>query len=100
MTAPVIAAQSGVAGSTKVGKYCVIGAQVGIVGHISVADGNIIAGQSGISGTIKDENKKWFGTPVLELRDALRSGAITRRLPELLSRIEAIEKELLMNKKA
>jgi UDP-3-O-[3-hydroxymyristoyl] glucosamine N-acyltransferase len=96
----VMAGQAGVAGSTKLGKYSVVGGQVAIAGHLQIADGNQFGGQSGVNANIKDENKKWFGTPVLELRDALRSGAITRRLPELLSRIEAIEKELLMNKKA
>ncbi len=90
----VIAAQSGVAGSSKVGKYCVIGAQVGIVGHISVADGNIIAGKSGISGTIKDENKKWFGSPAFEYAESIKSSIIYRKLPQLYKTIAILEKKM------
>ncbi len=36
----VIAAQSGVSGSTKIGSNVMIGGQVGIVGHIQIADGS------------------------------------------------------------
>lgn len=90
----VIAAQSGVAGSSKVGKYCIIGAQVGIVGHISVADGNIIAGKSGISGTIKDENKKWFGSPAFEYAESIKSSIIYRKLPQLYKTIANLEKKM------
>jgi UDP-3-O-[3-hydroxymyristoyl] glucosamine N-acyltransferase len=90
----VLAGQSGVAGSSKLGKYMVIGGQVAISGHLQIANGNQFGGQSGVNATIKEENKKWFGTPVQELRDALRVSAVNRRLPELLSRIEALEKEL------
>jgi UDP-3-O-[3-hydroxymyristoyl] glucosamine N-acyltransferase len=90
----VLAGQAGVAGSSKLGKYLVIGGQVAIAGHLQIANGNQFGGQSGVNATIKDENKKWFGTPVQELRDALRVSAVTRRLPELLNRIEALEKEL------
>lgn len=95
----VMAGQAGVAGSTKLGKYMVVGGQVAISGHLQIANGNQFGGQSGVNTHIKEENKKWFGTPVLELRDALRAGAVTRRLPELLSRIEALEKELAAIKK-
>ncbi len=90
----VLAGQAGVAGSTKLGKYIVVGGQVAIAGHLQIADGNQFGGQAGVQASIKDENKKWFGTPAMEVRDSLRASAIHRRLPELLSRIEALEKEL------
>jgi UDP-3-O-[3-hydroxymyristoyl] glucosamine N-acyltransferase len=44
----VIAAQTGISGSTKLGNQCVVGGQVGFVGHISVAPGTQIGAQSGI----------------------------------------------------
>ncbi len=95
----VMAGQSGIAGSTKLGKYMVVGGQVAISGHLQIANGNQFGGQSGVNANIKEENKKWFGTPVLELRDSLRTSAIMRKLPELLSRIDALEKELAQLKK-
>ena len=32
----VIAAQSGVAGTTKIGENCVFGGQVGLIGHLTI----------------------------------------------------------------
>ncbi len=89
-----VAGQAGIAGSAKLGKYCVLGGQVAIAGHIEIADGNQFGGQSGASSTITDQNKKWFGSPVSELRVSLQSLAVQRRLPEILKRLEALEKKL------
>lgn len=90
----VMAGQSGIAGSSRIGKYNVIGGQVAIAGHLQIADGNQFGGKSGVQASIPEENKKWFGIPVVELRDALRAGAVYRRLPEMLKRIDELEKEL------
>ena len=90
----VMASQSGIAGSSKVGSAVVIGGQAAISGHIEVADGNQIGGQSGIIASIKENDKKWFGTPALEYKDSLRSLAVHRKLPELLKRLETLEKAL------
>ncbi|UTW63333.1 UDP-3-O-(3-hydroxymyristoyl)glucosamine N-acyltransferase [bacterium SCSIO 12741] len=89
----VIAAQTGIAGSTKIGKNCMIGGQVGIVGHLSIADGVKIAAQSGIGGPIKEENSLWQGSPAIKVRDFQRSYVIFRNLPELKSRIDQLEKD-------
>ncbi len=51
----VIAAQSGVSGSTKIGNNVMIGGQVGIVGHLQIADGSKINAQSGVSKSIKNQ---------------------------------------------
>lgn len=51
----VIAAQSGVSGSTKIGNNVMIGGQVGIVGHLQIADGAKINAQSGVSKSIKQK---------------------------------------------
>ncbi len=90
----VMAGQSGIAGSAKLGKYGVVGGQVAITGHITIAEGNQFGGQSGVNASIAEPNKKWFGTPVMELRDSMRAAAVYRKLPELMKRIEALEKEL------
>jgi len=90
----VIAAQTGVAGSTKIEANCIIGGQVGIVGHIKIAKGSKIQAQSGIASTIKEENKAWNDSPAFEYRNALKSQVIYRTLPRLLKRVEVLEKEL------
>ncbi len=93
----VIAAQSGVAGSTKIGKNCVLGGQVGIAGHLVIADFSQFGAQTGVASSIKESNKKWNGTPYMEMRDNLKSQTIFRKLPDIFKRLEALEK-LLSNK--
>lgn len=87
----VIAAQAGVSGSTKVGKNVMIGGQAGIVGHIAIADGAKINAQSGVSKSIKQPNAAVTGSPAHDYTSALRSQAISRKLPELEKRIQELE---------
>src|SRR5690606_11098708 len=49
----VIAAQTGISGSSKIGEHVVLGRQVGVVGHIAVAKGSQIQPQSGVNRSIK-----------------------------------------------
>lgn len=88
----VVAAQTGISGSTKVGENCIIGGQVGIVGHISLAKGTQIQAQSGISRTIKDDGKRWMGSPAIAYNDHMRSQVVFSRLPALEKRIDELEK--------
>ncbi len=88
----VIAAQTGISGSTKIGKNVMIGGQVGIVGHLQIADGSKINAQSGVSKSIKTPNTTVTGSPAYDYTTALRSQAVSRRLPELEKRIEELEK--------
>ena len=86
----VIAAQSGISGSTKLGKGVMIGGQVGIVGHLHVGDGAKINAQSGVSKSI-EPGKVVTGSPAFDYTAALRSQAINRNLPELEKRIKELE---------
>jgi UDP-3-O-[3-hydroxymyristoyl] glucosamine N-acyltransferase len=88
----VIAAQSGVSGSTKIGNNVMIGGQAGIVGHIQIADGSKINAQSGVSKSIKTANTAVTGSPAFEYTSALRSQAVSRKLPDLEKRIKELEK--------
>lgn len=92
MSNTVVAAQTGISGSTKVGENCIIGGQVGIVGHISLAKGSQVQAQSGISRTITEEGKKWMGSPATALNDHMRSQVVVNRLPELEKRVLELEK--------
>ena len=90
----VIAAQSGISGSTKVGNNVMIGGQVGIVGHIKIADGTKINAQSGVSKSIKTPNSAVTGSPAFDYTAALRSQAASRNLPGLEKRVLELEKIL------
>lgn len=88
-----MAAQSGVAGSSKVGNDVLIGGQVGIVGHIHIADGTQIQAQSGVTNNSK-ENAKLYGSPALDYSKYLRSYAVFRNLPDLDKQVKELQQRL------
>ena len=87
----VIAAQTGIAGSSKIGKNCLIGGQVGIVGHITIGDHVQIQGQTGVISNIKS-NTKLQGSPAIDYLRYNRSYVHFKNLPEIVKRINQIEK--------
>jgi UDP-3-O-[3-hydroxymyristoyl] glucosamine N-acyltransferase len=89
----VIAAQAGISGSTRLGANVMIGGQVGIVGHINIGDGAKINAQSGVSKSI-EPGKAVTGSPAYDYTAALRSQAISRRLPELERKLKELEQQL------
>lgn len=88
----VIAAQTGISGSTKVGNRVMIGGQVGVTGHIRIADGAKVSAQSGVTKTIRQQDAVVTGTPAQEYHSALRAQAIQRNLPDLEKRVKELEK--------
>ncbi|MBE2230239.1 MAG: UDP-3-O-(3-hydroxymyristoyl)glucosamine N-acyltransferase [Chitinophagaceae bacterium] len=97
----VIAAQAGISGSTRIGKGVMIGGQAGIVGHIQLGDGAKVNAQSGVSKSI-EPGKAVTGSPAFDYTAALRSQAVTRKLPDLEKKIKELETlvRLLMAEKA
>lgn len=82
----VIAAQTGVAGSTKIGKSCVIGGQVGFAGHLKIADGTQIGAQSGVGKNITEPKGAYSGRPLLPIKDHLKLLVNLRRLNDNLKK--------------
>ena len=99
MSNTVVAAQTGISGSTKIGENCIIGGQVGIVGHITLAKGTQIQAQAGIGKSLKDEDKKWAGSPAIGYADNMRSNVVFNRLPALEKKINELEKIITELKK-
>jgi len=89
----VIASQSGIAGSTKIGRNCMIGGQVGIVGHLTIGDYVQIQAQSGINNDIESKTQL-YGSPAMEASSFRKSYVYFRKFPEIVKRIENLEKEI------
>jgi UDP-3-O-[3-hydroxymyristoyl] glucosamine N-acyltransferase len=87
----VIAAQTGVSGSTKIGSRVTIAGQVGFVGHIEIGDDTTFGAQAGVTKSIP-AGITVSGYPAREHQLARREEAARRRLPELLKRVRALEK--------
>ncbi len=87
----VIAALTGLAGSTVIGDYVRVGGQVGFKGHVTVGSRVTIAGQSGIWGDVVDDATV-SGRPARDHREDLRLEVMIRKLPKLFDRVEALER--------
>jgi UDP-3-O-[3-hydroxymyristoyl] glucosamine N-acyltransferase len=95
----VMAAQTGISGSTKIGMNCMFGGQAGLAGHLKIANGSKIGAQAGLLGDVKEENTVIIGSPAFEIKQFMRSTVIFKKLPELKMRVDSIEKEMESLKK-
>ena len=93
----VIAAQTGVAGSTKIGKNGMIGGQVGISGHLTIGNNVRIQAQSGVGRNIKDD-EILQGSPTFGYNDFSKSYVHFKNLPKIVAEIEELKKQILNQK--
>jgi UDP-3-O-[3-hydroxymyristoyl] glucosamine N-acyltransferase len=87
----VIAALTGMAGSTVIGDYVKVAGQVGFRGHVTVGSGVTIAGQSGIWADVADRATV-SGNPAREHRERLRQEVMIQKLPKLFDRVDELER--------
>ena len=89
----LVCAQTGLAGSSVVGSNVILAGQTGIAGHCTVGDGVILTAQSAVSHDVP-AGKMISGSPGFDNRLWLRAAAIFQRLPELLKRLDRLEKKV------
>jgi UDP-3-O-[3-hydroxymyristoyl] glucosamine N-acyltransferase len=87
----LLCAQVGLAGSSTIGRSVILTGQVGVAGHLEIGDRVIATAQTGIPNSIEPD-KVVSGYPAIDNKLWLKSSAVFKRLPELLKRIEALEK--------
>ena len=93
-----IAAQSGISGSTKVGKNCMIAGQVGLGGHITIGDNTNIGAQSGIISNI-ESGRNMMGAPAIDIKNYFRSSIVFSKLPDMYRDFSQMQKEINTLKK-
>lgn len=89
----VMAGQSAVAGSAKVGKNCMVGGQAGIVGHITVGDRTIVGSSSGVTSSVP-AGSQIMGTFGIDAAKFRRVNAVYRNLPELQRTVRELKREV------
>jgi UDP-3-O-[3-hydroxymyristoyl] glucosamine N-acyltransferase len=89
----VLAAQVGVAGSTRIGSGVQSGGQAGINGHVSVGDGARLAAQAGVWSDVPPGSTV-MGFPARPRIEYLRGLAAQEKVPELLRRVKRLEEQL------
>jgi UDP-3-O-[3-hydroxymyristoyl] glucosamine N-acyltransferase len=68
----VMVSQSGLAGSTKLGRNVVMGGQSAASGHLEIAAFNTFAARSGVTKSIKESGLTFAGFPLMEHRKWLK----------------------------
>lgn len=89
----VMAAQCGVAGSTKIGSWCMVGGQAGISGHIKIGNQVKVGGHSGVTNSVQD-GKAVMGYPSFEHTQFARATVVFKKLPEMYREMDALKKEI------
>lgn len=88
----IIAAQTGIAGSSKTGKHVMLGGQVGVVGHVELADGVMVATRGGVSKNLP--KGKYRGSPAIIFKDYQRQEVHVRKIGEYVEWIKKLEKRI------
>lgn len=88
----VMAAQTGIAGSSKTGKHVMLGGQVGIVGHVEISDGVMIATRGGVSKNLS--KGKYRGSPAIPFHEYQRQEVHVRKIGDYVEWIKKLEKRL------
>ena len=86
----LLAAQVGIAGSTRVEDDVVLAGQVGVAGHITLGKGVVATAQTGIPNSV-DPGMLISGYPAIPNRDWLKASAVFKRLPELKKTVTDLE---------
>ncbi len=90
----VMSAQCGVAGSTKIGQWCMFGGQVGVAGHATIADKTQSGAKAGIAGSIIKSGQTVIGVPAIDVKKFSKSNAVFRNLPEMYKDLYDLKKEI------
>ena len=89
----LLCAQVGLAGSSVIGNNVILAGQAGVAGHCTLGDGVVLTAQSAVSHDVP-AGKTISGSPGFDNRVWLRAVTIFQRLPELLKRLDRVEKKI------
>jgi UDP-3-O-[3-hydroxymyristoyl] glucosamine N-acyltransferase len=88
-----MAAQVGIAGSTRVGRGVFFGGQAGVIGHVELGDGARIAAATKVLKPVP-AGEMFSGHPGRPHAVWLRSQASLKRLPKLTERVAELQREV------
>lgn len=89
----LVIAQTGMAGSSRLGNYVTVAAQSGIAGHVMVEDKAILGARTGVTTNLKG-GTTYLGNPAQPFLDEQKQKALVRRLPKMLEDLRALKKSL------
>ncbi|MDP3791194.1 MAG: UDP-3-O-(3-hydroxymyristoyl)glucosamine N-acyltransferase [Candidatus Omnitrophota bacterium] len=90
----LIAAQSGISGSSTLGRNVVFGGQVGVADHVKIGDFVMAGAKTGISKSFPVPKTILFGYPARQVDKARDMIACTGLLPKLFERVRKLEAKI------
>jgi len=82
-----------VAGSARIGRYCLIGGAAGILGHLEIADRVTITAMSLVTHSLREAGEYSSGTPIQPNRQWRRNAARFKHLDDFVRRVDAARRE-------
>ncbi len=89
----IIVAQAGVSGSVDIGNNVIIAGQSGVVGHLKIGEGAILMAKS-VWSRDAEPGVAYCGYPAVPRQTFWKQAAAVQKLPDLLKRVKALEKEI------
>lgn len=89
----IFTALVGIAGSTRIGEGVMWGGQSGAAGHLDIGEGVRVAAQAGVLRDVPP-GQTVAGFPARDRGTFMRSTALSLRLPELVQRLDELEREV------
>jgi UDP-3-O-[3-hydroxymyristoyl] glucosamine N-acyltransferase len=88
-----MAACVGIAGSARIGKYCLLGGGCGVQGHTEIADRVTIAARSAVMSSIREAGSTWSAlVPAQPLTEWQRNLSRLRKLDQLARKVIKLER--------
>ena len=84
---------SAVAGSTHIGRYCLIGGGAGVLGHLEICDQVVVTAMSLVSHSIREPGEYSSGTPLMDNRSWRKNAARFKQLDAFVRRLSAAGNE-------
>ena len=89
----ILVSQTGIAGSSKIGKRVIAGGQVGIADHVEIGNNVILAAKTGVTKSIP-ANSMVAGIPHLDIRDWRKAWVSIPQLYDLLKEMKKLKKKI------
>ncbi|MCX8514261.1 MAG: UDP-3-O-(3-hydroxymyristoyl)glucosamine N-acyltransferase [Pseudomonadota bacterium] len=86
-----IAANTGIAGSTKIGKFCIIAGHAGIGDHVNICDYAVVGGLTGVGRDITKPGLYTSSYPFNEFKEHAKIAIRLKSLNDMFLRIKALE---------
>ena len=89
----ILCAQVGLSGSVVVEDNVVMAGQIGVANHMKIGKGSVLGAKTGVMSNI-ESGSFMLGSPAIPQREFMKREAASRKLPDALRTLRALEKQV------